>query len=358
MIDLIKILAGISLSSLATKFSSGNSYYLCAFIFKPFVLKTPGEIRQIALQTIAEESAAIDGLKNSINDDFVKCVELILQSTGRVVVTGIGKSANIAAKIVSTLNSTGTQAMFMHAADAVHGDLGMIREEDIVICLSKSGNSPEIKVLIPLLKLMGTKLVALVGNRDSYLAMQADLILDSSVEREACPNNLAPTSSTTAQLVMGDALAVALLECRGFTASDFARYHPGGALGKRLYLRVADLYINNEKPVVAPDAGIMEIILEISSKRLGCTAVVADDKLFGIITDGDLRRMLQGGADVASLKAEDILSANPLTVTSDALVSDALDLMRSRNITQLLVVDGGKYLGVIHLHDILKEGII
>lgn len=358
MIDLIKILAGISLSSLATKFSSGNSYYLCAFIFKPFVLKTPGEIRQIALQTIAEESAAIDGLKNSINDNFVKCVELILQSTGRVVVTGIGKSANIAAKIVSTLNSTGTQAMFMHAADAVHGDLGMIREEDIVICLSKSGNSPEIKVLIPLLKLMGTKLVALVGNRDSYLAMQADLILDSSVEREACPNNLAPTSSTTAQLVMGDALAVALLECRGFTASDFARYHPGGALGKRLYLRVADLYINNEKPVVAPDAGIMEIILEISSKRLGCTAVVADDKLFGIITDGDLRRMLQGGADVASLKAEDILSANPLTVTSDALVSDALDLMRSRNITQLLVVDGGKYLGVIHLHDILKEGII
>jgi len=321
-------------------------------------LKTPDEIKQIAIQTIVEESAAIDGLKNSINDDFVKCVELILNSNGRVVVTGIGKSANIASKIVSTLNSTGTQAMFMHAADAVHGDLGMIREEDIVICLSKSGNSPEIKVLIPLLKLMGTRLVALVGNRDSYLAMQADLILDSSVAREACPNNLAPTSSTTAQLVMGDALAVALLECRGFTASDFARYHPGGSLGKRLYLRVADLYINNEMPVVAPNAGIMEIILEISSKRLGCTAVVANDKLAGIITDGDLRRMLQGGADVASLKAKDILSAHPLTVTSDALVSDALDMMRSRNITQLLVVDNGKYLGVIHLHDILKEGII
>ena len=321
-------------------------------------MKTPDEIKQIAIQTIVEESAAIDGLKNSINDDFVKCVELILNSNGRVVVTGIGKSANIASKIVSTLNSTGTQAMFMHAADAVHGDLGMIREEDIVICLSKSGNSPEIKVLIPLLKLMGTRLVALVGNRDSYLAMQADLILDSSVAREACPNNLAPTSSTTAQLVMGDALAVALLECRGFTASDFARYHPGGSLGKRLYLRVADLYINNEMPVVAPNAGIMEIILEISSKRLGCTAVVANDKLAGIITDGDLRRMLQGGADVASLKAKDILSAHPLTVTSDALVSDALDMMRSRNITQLLVVDNGKYLGVIHLHDILKEGII
>jgi len=321
-------------------------------------LKTTAEIRQIALQTIAEETSAIEGLKNSINDDFVKCVELILQSDGRVVVTGIGKSANIAAKIVSTLNSTGTQAVFMHAADAVHGDLGMIRQEDIIICLSKSGNTPEIKVLVPLLKLMGNKLVALVGNIDSYLALQADIILDSSVPREACPNNLAPTSSTTAQLVMGDALAVALLECRGFTAGDFARYHPGGALGKRLYLRVADLYINNEKPKVLPETGIREIILEITSRRLGCTAVVENDVLEGIITDGDLRRMLQGSTDVSQLKATDILSRHPLTVTSDALVSDALDLMRSRNITQLLVVDNEKYMGVIHLHDILKEGII
>jgi arabinose-5-phosphate isomerase len=321
-------------------------------------LKTPADIKQIALQTIADESSAIEGLKKSINNDFVKCVELILQSNGRVVVTGIGKSANIAAKIVSTLNSTGTQAVFMHAADAVHGDLGMIRQDDIVICLSKSGNTPEIKVLVPLLKLMGNTLVALVGNIDSYLALQAELILDSSVAREACPNNLAPTSSTTAQLVMGDALAVALLECRGFTAGDFARYHPGGALGKRLYLRVADLYINNEKPVVASGTGIRDIILEISSKRLGCTAVVENDKLAGIITDGDLRRMLQGSTDVTALKATDILSANPVTVSSDALVSDALDLMRSRNITQLLVVDEGHYKGVIHLHDILKEGII
>ena len=321
-------------------------------------MKTTAEIRQIALQTIAEETSAIEGLKNSINDDFVKCVELILQSDGRVVVTGIGKSANIAAKIVSTLNSTGTQAVFMHAADAVHGDLGMIRQEDIIICLSKSGNTPEIKVLVPLLKLMGNKLVALVGNIDSYLALQADIILDSSVPREACPNNLAPTSSTTAQLVMGDALAVALLECRGFTAGDFARYHPGGALGKRLYLRVADLYINNEKPMVLPETGIRDIILEITSRRLGCTAVVENDVLEGIITDGDLRRMLQGSTDVSSLKANDILSRHPLTVTSDALVSDALDLMRSRNITQLLVVDNEKYMGVIHLHDILKEGII
>jgi arabinose-5-phosphate isomerase len=321
-------------------------------------LKTHDEIKQIALKTIADEASAIDGLKNSVNSDFVKCVELILQSDGKVVVTGIGKSANIAAKLVSTLNSTGTQAVFMHAADAVHGDLGMIRPEDIVICLSKSGNTPEIKVLVPLLKLLGNKLVALVGNTESYLALQADLILDSTVEREACPNNLAPTSSTTAQLVMGDALAVALLECRGFTAGDFARYHPGGALGKRLYLRVADLYINNQKPVVAPEADIREIILEISSKRLGCTAVIENDRLAGIITDGDLRRMLQGRTDVALLKAADILSPKPLTVTSDALVSDALDLMRSKNITQLLVVDDEKYLGVIHLHDILKEGII
>jgi arabinose-5-phosphate isomerase len=321
-------------------------------------LKTPDEIKKIARQTITEEASAIEGLKDSINNDFVRCVELILQSNGRVVVTGIGKSANIAAKIVSTLNSTGTQAVFMHAADAVHGDLGMIRQEDIIICLSKSGNTPEIKVLVPLLRLMGNKLVALVGNIESYLALQADIILNSSVPREACPNNLAPTSSTTAQLVMGDALAVALLECRGFTAGDFARYHPGGALGKRLYLRVADLYINNEKPIVKPDTGIREIILEISSRRLGCTAVIENEKLAGIITDGDLRRMLQGSTDVTLLKATDILSANPLTVTSDALVSDALDLMRSRNITQLLVVDNGKYLGVIHLHDILKEGII
>ena len=321
-------------------------------------MKTPDEIRQIALQTIADETSAIEGLKNSINNDFVKCVELVLQSNGRVVVTGIGKSANIAAKIVSTLNSTGTQAVFMHAADAVHGDLGMIRQEDIIICLSKSGNTPEIKVLVPLLKLLGNKLVAMVGNVDSYLAIQSDLILDTTVAREACPNNLAPTSSTTAQLVMGDALAVALLECRGFTAGDFARYHPGGALGKRLYLRVADLYINNERPVVTSDAEIREIILEISSKRLGCTAVVENEKLVGIITDGDLRRMLQGTTDVASLKATDILSQNPLKVTPDSMVSDALDLMRSRNVTQLLVDENGKYLGVIHLHDILKEGII
>lgn len=321
-------------------------------------MKTSDEIKRIAIQTITDESLAIENLKNSINDDFVKCVELILQSTGRVVVTGIGKSANIAAKIVSTLNSTGTQAIFMHAADAVHGDLGMIRQEDIIICLSKSGNTPEIKVLVPLLKLMGNKLIGLVGNRESYLAVKSNLILDASVPREACPNNLAPTSSTTAQLVMGDALAIALLECRGFTPEDFARFHPGGVLGKRLYLRVADLFIHNEKPLVTPDAGIREIILEISSKRLGCTAVVENEQLLGIITDGDLRRKLQTTDDGIKLIATDILSRNPLCIPPDAMVSDALDLMRMRNITQLLVVDNDKYIGVVHLHDILKEGII
>jgi len=321
-------------------------------------LKTSIEIKQIAIQTISEELAAIEGLKNSINDDFVKAVETILQSSGRVVVTGIGKSANIATKIVSTLNSTGTQAIFMHAGDAVHGDLGMIRQEDVIICLSKSGNTPEIKVLLPMLKIMGNKLIAIVGNTSSYLALQADLVLDSSVPREACPNNLAPTSSTTAQLVLGDALAVSLLECRGFTANDFARYHPGGALGKRLYLRVADLYINNEKPEVAPGTGIRQIILEISSKRLGCTAVTDNKKLIGLITDGDLRRMLQSNNSVTHLTAVDIMTQNPVTVMPEQLVSDALDLMRLRNITQLPVVQNETFLGVIHLHDILKEGII
>ena len=321
-------------------------------------MKTSEEIKQIAINTIADELAAIEGIRASINDNFIKAVETILQSTGRVVVTGIGKSANIAAKIVSTLNSTGTQAIFMHAADAVHGDLGMIRQEDVIICLSKSGNTPEIKVLLPMLRIMGNKLIAIVGNLSSYLALQSDIVIDASVPREACPNNLAPTSSTTAQLVLGDALAVALLECRGFTANDFARYHPGGALGKRLYLRVADLYINNEKPAVSPATGIREIILEISSKRLGCTAVIENKKLIGLITDGDLRRMLQSNTSVSHLTAIDIMTQKPLTISSENLVSDALDLMREKNITQLPVVHNDEYLGVVHLHDILKEGII
>ncbi len=321
-------------------------------------MKTPAEIRQIAIQVIADESQAIAGLKPSINDDFVKCVEMIIRSTGRVIVTGIGKSANIASKIVSTFNSTGTPSSFMHAADAVHGDLGMIRSDDIILCLSKSGNTPEIKVLVPLLKLLGNKLVAIVGDSSSYLAMQADLVLNTSVKREACPNNLAPTASTTAQLVMGDALAVALLECRGFTSSDFARYHPGGALGKKLYLRVSDVYVNNEKPEVTVTDEISTVILEISSKRLGATAVLDNGKLVGVITDGDLRRMLHNHPSIVGVKASDIMTANPRTIHPDELVSDALDIMRSKNITQLLVQDDHEYLGVIHLHDILREGII
>ncbi|MBK7030690.1 MAG: KpsF/GutQ family sugar-phosphate isomerase [Bacteroidales bacterium] len=321
-------------------------------------MKTAQEIKEIAIQTILDEASAISKLKNSINDDFVQCVEWIIASKGRVVVTGIGKSANIGLKLVSTFNSTGTPASFMHAADAVHGDLGMIRQDDIILCLSKSGNTPEIKVLLPLLRLMGNKLVAVVGNTDSYLAKQADLVLDTTVQREACPNNLAPTSSTTAQMVMGDALAVALLECRGFTSGDFARYHPGGALGKRLYLRVSDLYIHNEKPLVHPNDDIKKVLLEISSKRLGVAAVMDKDALLGIITDGDLRRMLQNHASIEGLIASSIMTLNPRTIEADSLVSDALDIMRSNNITQLLVIQKKRYVGVIHLHDILREGII
>jgi arabinose-5-phosphate isomerase len=298
-------------------------------------------------------------LTRQLNDDFVKVVELIYQSDGRVIITGIGKSAIIATKIVSTFNSTGTPAVFMHAADAVHGDLGIIRDNDVVMCLSKSGNTAEIKVLIPFLKLRKNPLIGMVGNRYSYLAKQADFVLDTTVTKEACPNNLAPTSSTTAQLVMGDALAVTLLEYRGFSAKDFARYHPGGALGKQLYLKVNDLYINNEKPQVSPEDSLKQVIVEISSKRLGATAVVSEGRLLGIITDGDLRRMLEAGKDLEVVKAGEIYSAHPKTVLPEMLVSDALDIMRGNNITQLLVADTkGTYLGVIHLHDILKEGII
>jgi arabinose-5-phosphate isomerase len=321
-------------------------------------LRTPGDIKNIALNTIKAETEAIRGLEKAINDDFELVVRLLLESKGRVIVTGIGKSAIIASKIVATFNSTGTPSVFMHAADAIHGDLGVIQKEDIVICLSKSGETAEIKVLVPLLRQKGNKLVALVGNRDSYLAKSADHVLDASVPKEACPNNLAPTSSTTAQLVLGDALAVALLECRGFTADDFARLHPGGSLGKQLYLRVADLYINNEVPKVDPDTDIRKVILEISKKRLGATAVTIDGRLAGIITDGDLRRMLEKSTDVSNITAKDIMTRNPRTIQADSLVVEALAIMRNNNITQLPVLDKDKYVGVIHLHDILKEGIL
>ena len=321
-------------------------------------MNTPEQIRQIALRTISEEATAIGQLVDFVDDNFPACVDLILNSPGRVIVTGIGKSANIAAKLVSTLNSTGTPAGFMHAADAIHGDLGMIRNEDVIICLSKSGDTPEIKVLLPLLKLMGNKLIAIVGNTESYLARNADYIINASVRREACPNNLAPTASTTAQLVMGDALAVALLECRGFTREDFAKYHPGGALGKRLYLRVSDLYVNNEKPEVQVGDDMQSVLLEISSKRLGATAVLDQAKLVGIITDGDIRRMLHRQIPLDKLKARDIMTLAPLAIEAEILIVDALDIMRNNNITQILVLKNGEYAGVVHLHDILKEGII
>jgi arabinose-5-phosphate isomerase len=322
-------------------------------------LKPTYDIKQIAIETIEEEAKTIHQLKNYIDNDFVDSTKLILNSTGRLVITGIGKSANIANKIVATLNSTGTPALFMHAADAIHGDLGMIQKNDIIICISKSGNTPEIKVLVPLIKNMGNTLIAMVSGLDSFLAKQADYVLKAVVEKEACPNNLAPTNSTTAQLVIGDALAMSLLKCRQFTSQDFAKYHPGGALGKKLYLRVSDLIAKQEAPKVSPDENIRPVILEISSKRLGSTAVIDENEnLLGIITDGDLRRMLEKNEDVSQLTAKDIMTPTPKTTTADSLAINAFQLMESNNITQLAVIDGDKYVGMVHLHDILKEGIV
>lgn len=317
------------------------------------------KIIQRALTTLDIEAEAVRNLKNFINNDFVACVQLILKSKGRVVITGIGKSAIIAQKIVATMNSTGTPAIFMHAADAIHGDLGTIQQEDQVICISKSGNTPEIKVLVPLLKRGGNKLIALVGNMDSYLAQQSDYILNTSVETEACPNNLAPTSSTTAQLAMGDALAVCLLDCRDFSSKDFAKYHPGGALGKKLYLKVGDISVQNEQPQVNPHTPVKNVIIEISSKRLGAAAVVNDaNELVGVITDGDLRRMLEKSDAISTLKAADIMNKTPKQIESSELAINAMQLLEKYNITQLIVTENGKYKGFVHLHDLLKEGII
>lgn len=315
-------------------------------------------IKDIAIQVIDTEANSILGLKDLLTDDFTKVVELILNSKGNVIVSGIGKSANIAQKIVATLNSTGTTAVFMHAADAIHGDLGIIRDEDIVIIISKSGETPEIKVLTPLIKIRKNKLVAIVGNTESFLAKEADFVIDTTVPHEACPNNLAPTASTTAQLVMGDALAMALLKCRGFSAQDFAKFHPGGTLGKRLYLRVGDLCVKNAKPMVKENDIMTKVILEITEKILGATAVMRDDKLVGIITDGDLRRMLMRHPNIEEVKAEDIMTRNPKTIEKNDLVVNALELMRNKSITQLPVMDNGNYVGMIHIHDIIKEGII
>jgi arabinose-5-phosphate isomerase len=300
----------------------------------------------------------VAGLANQLSGDFIKVVQQIHGSSGRVVVSGIGKSAIIASKMVATFNSTGTPALFMHAADAIHGDLGMIRRDDVVILISNSGNTPEIKVLAPLIKSGGNLLIAMTGVKDSFLAQQADYLLSTAVPKEACPHNLAPTSSTTAQLALGDALAVVLLEMKGFTATDFARYHPGGALGKRLYLKVDDLWGSNAQPVVGPEASFMDVMLEISAKRLGATAVVKQKKLLGIITDGDLRRTMQKGLATDKLKAKDIMSKRPKTIGRETMAVEALTVMKAHNITQLVVTDGPTYIGFIHLHDLLKEGIL
>lgn len=316
-------------------------------------------IQNIALQTIDIEIASIQGLKEFINEDFKKIIQAIHQTKGRLIVSGIGKSAIVAQKIVATLNSTGTPALFMHAADAIHGDLGMITSDDVVMLISKSGESPEIKVLIPLINNFGNLLIGMVGNMDSYLAQKANLVINTSVEREACPNNLAPTSSTTAQMVMGDVLAVCLMELNQFNNRDFARFHPGGNLGKRLYLRVDDLSENNQKPAVLPTASLKEVIVEITQNRLGVTAVVNEENLLiGIITDGDLRRMLEKTSDISTICAANILSPAPITISPQAMAVEALDVMRKKDISQLIVSENSKYMGIIHLHDLIREGIV
>ncbi|WP_142785607.1 KpsF/GutQ family sugar-phosphate isomerase [Changchengzhania lutea] len=321
-------------------------------------MNSKDSIINVAKQTIELESKAIFNLSSLVNHHFAEAVELIYHSKGRVIITGIGKSAIIANKIVATLNSTGTPAIFMHAADAIHGDLGLILEDDVVICISKSGNTPEIKVLVPLIKSAKNKIIAITGNTESFLGQHADYILNAYVEKEACPNNLAPTTSTTAQLVLGDALAVCLLELRGFSSKDFAKYHPGGALGKKLYLRVHNISSVNEKPQVNGSTSIKNVIIEITEKMLGVTAVVENGDIVGIITDGDLRRMLTKVDDFSKLTAKDIMSANPKRIQNEAMAVDAMELMEINDISQLLVEENGKYAGVVHIHDLIKEGII
>ena len=322
-------------------------------------MKNLNNIIATAKETILLESKVIANLTHLLNKDFEQSVSYILNSKGRVIVTGVGKSAIIATKIVATLNSTGTPSIFMHSADAIHGDLGNVQKEDVVICLSKSGNTPEIKMLVPFIKNYGNKIIAITGNPDSFLGKNADFCINSYVEKEACPNNLAPTTSTTAQLVLGDALAICLLELRGFTSIDFAKYHPGGALGKKLTLKVSHLIENNQLPKVTENSSIAEVIVEISEKRLGVTAVLDNDKkIIGIITDGDIRRMLQKSTEINNITAKDIMGKNPKTISNTAMAIDALNTMENSNITQILAVDENKnYIGVVHLHDLIKEGI-
>jgi len=320
-------------------------------------LKSISQILRIAKSVIGLESEIIEELIGKLSDDFAQAVQLILSSNGRVIVAGVGKSANIASKIVATFNSTGQPAVFLHAADAIHGDLGNIQKNDVVICISKSGNTSEIKYLLPLIKNMGNKIIAICGNNSSYLENQADFVLDASVKKEACPHNLTPTSSTTAQLVLGDALAICLLESKNFTDKDFARFHPGGVLGKRLYLKVSDIVKNNEVPSVQVKDKIQKVIIEISEKRLGATVVLEGEKIAGIITDGDLRRMLEKEVQIEKVLAKNIMNNNPKSILSSELAIEALKIMEQNNISQLLVVENEAYIGIIHLHDILKEGI-
>jgi len=315
-------------------------------------------IIDLAKKTITMERDAISHLLNLVGEDFANVINCMSVCKGRIIISGIGKSAIIASKIVATLNSTGTPAIFMHAADAIHGDLGTVQENDIVICISKSGNTPEIKMLVPLLKRGKNTLIAMTGNTDSFLAKQADFILNTYVEKEACPNGLAPTTSTTAQLVMGDALAIVLLELKGFSSTDFAKYHPGGALGKRLYLRVSDIVEGNQKPAVTTKTAVKQIITEISKKMLGVTAVIESNKLVGIITDGDIRRMLNKHDNIKGLTAKDIMCSSPKTISADALAVNALRFMQKNGITQLLALDGDNYIGVVHLHNLINEGIL
>ena len=321
-------------------------------------MKLEEKILSVAKNTILNEAQAIANLENLLDKKFAEAVKHIYNSKGRVIITGIGKSAIIANKIVATLNSTGTPAVFMHAADAIHGDLGSILKDDVVICISKSGNTPEIKVLVPLIKSFHNKIIAITGNENSFLAQQSDFILNSYIEKEACPNNLAPTTSTTAQMVIGDALAVCLLDLRGFSSKDFAKYHPGGALGKKLYLRVSDITAQNMMPKVAPEANVKEVIVEISEKMLGVTPVIKNEKIIGIITDGDIRRMLKNNDSFLELKAEDIMSKNPKTIDENELAVDALDLLEKNKISQLIALKKGRYAGIVHLHNLIREGIL
>jgi arabinose-5-phosphate isomerase len=315
-------------------------------------------ILESARRTVRLEAEAVQGLAQSIGDTFVAVAQLMLNSSGRLVITGVGKSANIAQKLVATYNSTGQPSVFMHAADAIHGDLGNVQKDDVVLCISKSGESPEVKVLVPLLKSMGNPIIGLGANEKGFLARECDYYLYTPIEREACPHNLAPTSSTAAQLAMGDALAIALMEARGFTAGDFARYHPGGALGKKLYLRVGDLVRDDARPAVTPDTPGMEVIVEISNKRLGAAVVLdAEGRIVGIVTDGDIRRLVEKGQDIRSVNAADMMGKNPRTIDADELAVEGFHLMETHKITQLIVTRNGEYASIVHLHDILREGI-